>query len=212
MPKDNKISTLLQSLHQHIKLEKKVTIYGPLKIDGQIQRETAAKIFVDGGLRHAKNVKNIISIGDGDSTDKIPLIKHPKAKDQSDLALALDLIKTKNIIVYLRGFIPFLQIEKRWDHLFTNFGEAYYHAKKRENIIDFDQNIRIYPKGIHQFKFKGNFSIIFFEKTKIKLIGKIQFPIAQEKKILPLQSHLISNSAKGEFHISTSHPFLLIRN
>lgn len=211
MAKDSKINSLIQSLHHTIKNDKQVTIYGPLKILSRNQIQTQAKIYVDGGIIHATAKKQVISIGDGDSAFKKMIFNYPKNKDKSDLSLALKLIKSKQITIYLRGFLPDRQIENRFDHLLANFGEAYFHAKVKKNLIDFDQNIRIYPAGIYQFQFKGKFSLILFESTNISLQGKIQFPITTLKKFQPFQSDLISNMAKGNFQVIANRPFLLIR-
>lgn len=211
MHQDNKIKSLIQSLHRDISNEKKVVIYGPLKFPLKSRVTASAKIFVDRGIIHSKNPKNIVTIGDGDSSLKKMLIQFPKNKDKSDLSLAFNLIKHKNITIYLRGFFPINGIEKRFDHLLANLGEAYVHAKKKHNIIDFNKNIRIYPAGEHQLYFNGKFSLICFEISRLKLIGHIQFPISDQRKIQPLQSDLISNSAKGKFKLITNRPILLIR-
>lgn len=210
MAKDNKLNTLIQSLHQTIKKEKKVAIFGPLELKDHLKLQIEAKIYVDGGVVHSK-IRDSISIGDGDSARKKMLIQYPKEKDKSDLSLALKMIKHKNITIYLRGFLPLRNIESRYDHLLANFGEAYFHSKLNQNCIDFHQNIRIYPAGKHILLFTGKFSIINFERTHMMIVGKIHYPINQKRICLPFQSDLISNYAKGKFTVTSNRPFLLIR-
>lgn len=211
MLKDNKLLQLIQSLDSKIKKVDELILIGPLKFPKSDLVDCKLQIYVDNGIKHTKKKRGVISIGDGDSSGQKMMFALPVNKDFSDLAEALKLIQRKNIKIYLRGFLPLFSIEKRFDHLLANLGEAYLHSKKYKSTLNFSENIRIYPKGIHHLEFNSDFSIIIFEKTKIQLIGKIKYKLHNGKFFLPLTSHLISNQANGKFKLECSRPVLLVR-
>ncbi len=95
-------------------MEKSLWIWGPLYQSSinmasqeYIKSSVEQHIAVDGGILAKSKIEtkeSWLSIGDGDSCDKILDIQHPVDKNQSDLALALTYIRDHSSSKIIRAF------------------------------------------------------------------------------------------------------------
>ncbi len=169
-------------------------------------------IFVDGGLKHKKTVfkkaVNWLSIGDQDSGSYKPQIKLKKNKDESDLFHALRLLPKNVSLVETYGLFP--EQETRFDHRLFNLGEIYRVSEKSAQMFLLNDNEILLPAGGHSLDFKGKFSIVTFTKSKLKLTGKVKYPLKKKTTIDMLSSRTLSNEGLGEMTLETDKPVLLI--
>ena len=174
--------------------------------------EDTVIIFVDGGLKHKKTIfkkaVNWLSIGDQDSGTYKPQIKLKKDKDESDLYHALRLLPKNVSLIETYGLFP--EQETRFDHRLFNLGEIYRVSQKSGQMFLLNDNEIMLPAGEHSLDFKGEFSIVTFTQSKLKLTGKVKYPLKKKTAIDMLSSRTLSNVGLGEMTLETSHPVLLI--
>lgn len=170
-------------------------------------------IFIDGGLKHRKTKfnksNNWLSIGDQDSVKTKPQIKLKRNKNESDLYHALKLLPKNISLVETYGLFPVLKNEKRFDHRLFNLGELFHHCLKSKLMYLLNDEQIILPKGEHRLDLKGEFSIICFKPTKLKLTGKAKYPLNQFTKIDTLSSRTLSNKGSGDITLICDQPVLL---
>jgi thiamine pyrophosphokinase len=189
-----------------------VTLVGPLvkKFPKTINHPF---IYVDRGTNFRGNLRKMakkgyldISVGDGDSSNFPMDFNLPEEKDYSDLKFALDLIPPNVEKINLWGFLG-----GRRDHEIINFGEVNnWLLKSKNNVVFlFEKKVLAKSKGTLTLNIKGIFSLVVFQKTKIKLKGKCHYKLPKYKEISPLSSQGLSNLGDGEVTIEANGPFFL---
>lgn len=170
-------------------------------------------IFVDGGLKYQKNhfkkALNWISIGDQDSGTYKPQIKLKKNKNESDLYHALKLLPKNIHWAEAYGLFPKLKDEARFDHRLFNLGEIYRASQSSGLTFVLNDHEVMLAAGDHELDFSGEFSLVAFAKTKIKLTGKVKYPLKTLTKIDPLSSRTLSNIGSGLIKVKCDQPLLL---
>lgn len=170
-------------------------------------------IFVDGGLKHQKShfkkAINCISIGDLDSGSDKPVIKLKKNKNESDLYHALKLLPKNIHWVETYGLFPKLKDETRIDHRLFNIGEIYRVSTHTGLTFVLNDHEVLLAAGKHELDFSGEFSLVTFVETKIKLTGKVKYPLKTSTKIDMLSSRTLSNISSGLMNLKCDYPILL---
>jgi len=170
-------------------------------------------IFIDGGLKYQKSyfkkATHWISIGDQDSGTYKPQIKLKKNKNESDLYHALKLLPKNIHWVETYGLFPKLKDEARLDHRLLNLGEIYRASKNTGLTFVLNDHEVLLAAGNHKLDFSGEFSLITFTETKIKLTGKVKYPLKTPTKIDLLSSRTLSNIGSGLINITCDQPLLL---
>ncbi|AZZ37487.1 hypothetical protein CIK05_12015 [Bdellovibrio sp. qaytius] len=170
-------------------------------------------IFVDGGIKHLKTqfkkATQWISIGDQDSGSTKPKVKLKKDKNESDLFHALKLLPKDISVVETYGLFPDLKNEARLDHRLFNLGEIFRASAKSGAIFILNDHEVLLPAGNHQLDFKGEFSLVCFSKTKIRLTGKVKYPLQKATQVDMLSSRTLSNVGSGLMKLECNHPLLL---
>lgn len=181
-----------------------VIVVGPLAHGLELSAPSAAVLAVDGGCEHA--VRFDLSIGDGDSSGfqmDIPASIH---KNQSDLALALEIIP-QGVRTRLYGFWG-----QRLDHQLTVLGEVTrWHQERRQPLTLFgptSERLEILPPGTHQIKHLGLFSLLSLYEGEFSLQGQLRYPL-ERTRLPPLSSQLLSNLGDGEFEVTSSVSFFV---
>jgi thiamine pyrophosphokinase len=170
-------------------------------------------VLVDGGVHHKQSVvpphfsDPIFSVGDGDSADKSLLdLVWPNQKDQSDLALALDLLPKTLSKLWAFGLIG-----GRKDHELAVMGEMHRFLLTQKSscavYLCYEQ-IFLGP-GRWDFTHQGHFAVMPLEATQIRMVGRCQYPVTKDRQFFPLSSLGISNHADGVVTIENSKPVLL---
>lgn len=170
-------------------------------------------VFIDGGLKYKKSHfnknTNWQSIGDQDSARFKPQIKLPKKKNESDLHHALKLLPNDIHWVEAFGLFPDLKNESRFDHRLFNLGEIYNFVSRAGISVILNDDEVLIPAGKNQLEWSGVFSLLAFENVRLKITGKVAYPLERLTQIKRLSSHTLSNRAFGELTIECSHPLLL---
>lgn len=170
-------------------------------------------IFVDGGLKYRKSqfkkALHWMSIGDQDSGQHSPKIKLKKNKNESDLYHALKLLPKNIHWVETYGLFPKIKDEKRLDHRLFNLGEIYRASQKTGLTFVLNDFEVLLAAGDHELDFSGEFSLVTFVKTKIKLTGKVKYPLRTPTTIDLLSSRTLSNVGTGVIKVKCEHPVLL---
>lgn len=170
-------------------------------------------VFIDGGLKyqktHFKKATRWLSIGDHDSGTCKPQIKLKKNKNASDLFHALKLLPHNISLVETYGLFPEMKKETRFDHRLFNLGEIYRLSQNTGLTILLNDNQILLPAGEHQLDIKGEFSLISFTPTKIKLTGKVKYPLKKVTLVDMLSSRTLSNKGFGQMTLRNNHPLLL---
>ncbi|MES2801700.1 MAG: hypothetical protein V4654_04360 [Bdellovibrionota bacterium] len=170
-------------------------------------------VFVDGGLKFRKSqfkkANNWISIGDQDSGPDKPKIKLKKRKNESDLYHALKLLPKNIHWVETYGLFPNLKNEERLDHRLFNLGEIYRASQSTGLTFMLNDHEVLLAAGNHELNFSGEFSLVTFVTTKIKLTGKVKYPLKTPTKIDMLSSRTLSNVGSGLIKVKSDHPLLL---
>ncbi len=189
-----------------------VTLVGPL-VKKFPKKVNHPFIYVDRGANFRGNLRKMakkgyldLSVGDGDSS-KLPMdFLLPEEKDYSDLKYALDLIPPNVEKINLWGFLG-----GRRDHEFINFGVVNNWLLKSKNkvVFLFEKKVLANSKGALTIKIKGVFSLVVFQKTRVRLKGKCNYKLPKFKEILPLSSQGLSNLGDGEITIEANGPFFL---
>lgn len=171
-------------------------------------------IFIDGGLKHQKTqfkkATNWLSIGDQDSARFKPQIKLKKNKNESDLFHALKLLPKNISLVETYGLFPELKNEGRFDHMLFNLGELYRLCQNSGIIFLLNDHQILLPAGEHRLDIKGEFSLVSFKPTKIKITGKVKYPLKKPTLVDMLSSRTLSNKGAGQMVLQSNHPLLLI--
>lgn len=182
---------------------KEVTLVGPLARTLSLDNKERAILAVDGGANHHSFD---LSIGDGDSSTQKLDLKAPVDKNQSDLALALEIIPP-GVSVCLYGFWG-----ERLDHQLTVLGEiSHWHQKRGQKITLYGpgpERLEAYQSGRYSFNHRGLFSVLSLYRGVFSLSGDLRYPLVGQE-IAPLSSHLLSNQAEGEFLVESSVAFFL---
>lgn len=169
-------------------------------------------IFIDAGLKHKKTVFkkaiNWLSIGDQDSGPYKTQIKLKKNKNESDLYHALKLLPKNVSLVEIYGLFP--EQESRFDHRLFNLGEIFRVSEKYSQMFLLNDHEILLPAGKHSLDFKGEFSIVTFTKSKLKLTGQAKYPLKKKTVIDKFSSRTLSNVGLGEMTLETDKPVLLI--
>ncbi len=204
----------IKEFKKSLSLAKEVTLIGPL-LKKHPKKIGHPFIFVDRGANYKKSLFSsakpgfsAFSVGDGDSSREKMDILLPSKKDFSDLKYALDLLPENVIKVNLWGFLG-----GRRDHEIINFGEVnnWLLKSKRETLFSFEDKV-FATVGDFKKNIKGNFSLIVFGKTRVKIIGNCEYKLIQPKEITPLSSLGLSNFGKGEIKITSKRPFFIFLN
>ena len=146
---------------------------------------------------------------------KLKKLSFNKDKDQSDLSLALELLKTQfkgeDIKVLLHGFSG-----GRLDHQLAIIGELHLFLKSNSNkarTIIYDEQgycVAEGTTGTFSGEHIGEFSVFTLEKEKITISGNATY--TGDFELGPLSSLGLSNRAKGCFKVASSLPFFIIWN
>jgi thiamine pyrophosphokinase len=171
------------------------------------------RICVDGGARYADTMD--IWIGDADSYKEKAhandIFKLPVDKDQSDLAVSLDLFKDpRHYKFHFWGFLG-----GRKDHELFNLGESLHFLEQHQEcqILFYNEHshltFMLAGAGIWKFTHQGVFSLGTLKKTDVKLTGNVKFPIPKTHPLYPLSSLGLSNVGEGEFQLENHGPVFL---
>lgn len=182
---------------------KVATLVGPLSLHLSFNPQQRAILAVDGG---AEKSAYDLSIGDGDSSTQSLDLMASVDKNQSDLALALEIIP-QGVSVELYGFWG-----ERLDHQLTVLGEIFqWHQKHQQKITLYGagtERLEVYQSGRHIFNHTGLFSVLSLLRGEFSLSGELRYPL-KSQEIAPLSSHLLSNQAQGEFVVESSVAFFV---
>lgn len=209
---NQKLSSFLTFLAQEVTTLPGVKLVGPLALACQLQKNLQQwpTIYIDGGVdfQELYPAKHRLSLGDGDST-KSHLealdVLYPEDKDQSDLALALALLKDYPVALKLIGFTG-----GRREHEWSLIGEVISFLKSSKcRSVCWDNHSLFIAAGTARFKGKGRFSLFSLETKGVRLSGAVKFPVDPPKPFSALSSLGLSNEAQGEFEITTLTPLLI---
>jgi len=214
-----KVHPLIKNLMPLLTGKSRFLFLGPLAIEREyfekVYKEVRPEVifFIDGGLIHKKkflfNKKALsLSLGDGDS-GACPEVLLPPEKDFSDLAFGLlCLSRLKPTKVALLGFSG--KEDRRPDHLLQNLGEIFQFVQKKKITVVMDQ-FTFYPAGKSFFTYKGTFSLFSFSRTRIRMTGKIQYPVIEWKILEPFSSLGLSNRAGGKVQLENKKTVVVYR-
>lgn len=211
----------IKEIAARLKAHQNVLLIGPLPIREALLRNTVKSIrptlilFVDGGQKHRKKLLKIwpfqeISLGDGDSGSLNPDYLLPTEKDFSDLAFAFDCLKKSRAQLKKIGLLGFSgDKDHRRDHFLVNIGETENFVRKIKVPVCMDGSIHFYPAGLHQFKWKGLFSVMTLRKNAIRISGKACYKLAEWTTLQPLSSLGLSNSGAGMIQLESKASVLV---
>lgn len=188
-------------------------LLGPMGPELPSELYTLPLMAVDGGANFASSMD--IWVGDADSySEEIKsghVIRHPTEKDQSDLALALDLfIDPRHYKLHLWGFMG-----GRRDHELFNLGEALNFLEKHDEsqILFYEDKgkiaYQVVGAGHWKFSHEGIFSLGALKRTEVTLRGDCHYPIKSGQTLSPLSSFGLSNVGHGEMNLTTDGPLFL---
>lgn len=170
-------------------------------------------IFIDAGLKYQKTqfkkTTHWLSVGDQDSGTFKPQIKLKKNKNESDLFHALRLLPKNISLVETYGLFPELKNEGRFDHRLFNLGELYRLSQNTGLTFLLNDHQVLLPAGEHKLDIKGEFSLISFMPTKIKITGKVKYPLKKPTLVDMFSSRTLSNKGSGRMILQNNHPLLL---
>jgi thiamine pyrophosphokinase len=202
------------TLKEKLKQANQLLLAGPLSVEKTcLNNFTGPKIAVDGGRFHLPPEAWDYTIGDDDSSPADLNEKkrykldetHSPNKDQSDFALALDLIPN--------SFVGEIHAHGLWggrmDHFLAIMGEVQLFLTRNPHIqFMFYENDKVHlwvlSQTVKSLTLKGRFSVFTLTPQHISLQGQIDYPC--DKKFLPLHSLGLSNHAFGKFQISCEAP------
>lgn len=204
--------------------QKTLIVVGPMKfpwssLKSFLRSPNISLVFIDGGLSHlykfkAKTphlLKNYVSMGDGDSSNKVMTVKKSK-QNVSDLAFLLSRIKGK---MDLNKFVFVGFLGGRIDHQLFNLGELAQYLKKfpKHNapLIQLDDKIVFVGAGVYHVQIEGTFSLAAFENNRIKITGDCQYEATSWISLTTLSSRGVSNIGFGDIKIETQKPLAIIR-
>lgn len=186
---------------------------GPMGPEVPEQFSDLPRICVDGGARHTASMD--IWIGDADSwKEKVnapDVFKLPIDKDQSDLAVAMELFQEpRHYKFHFWGFLG-----GRKDHELFNLGESLNFLEQHQEcqILYYNEKghmtFFLAGAGIWKFNHQGTFSLGTLKKTDVKLTGQVKYPVAKTHPLYPLSSLGLSNMSEGEFQLENHGPVFL---
>ncbi|MFP5385633.1 MAG: hypothetical protein ACLGHN_06105 [Bacteriovoracia bacterium] len=182
-------------------------LLGPMGPELPSDLYTLPLMAVDGGAHFATSMD--IWVGDADSySEEIHaphVIRHPIEKDQSDLALALNLFNDPcHYKLHLWGFLG-----GRRDHELFNLGEALSFLDKQDGsqILFYNESgkitYQVVGSGHWKFSHQGLFSLGALKRTEVTLRGDCYYPIKSPQILTPLSSFGLSNIGQGEMTLTT---------
>ncbi len=159
-------------------------------------------LAVDGGANWTSRMN--AWVGDSDSCKKAPatsvVFQLPAEKDASDFSFALKLFdRQKSYHFHLWGFSG-----GRKDHELFVWGEilAYLEQHPETKFTLYDKNGRVefhfMGSGHWRFQHVGTFSLGSIRKIRVKLSGKVKYPMNVESWLPALSSWGLSNEGSGE--------------
>lgn len=209
---NGKLSSFLTLLSQEVTTLPGVKLVGPLALACGLQKnlENWATIYIDGGVdfKEIYPGQKSLSLGDGDSAKsnlKALDVLFPEAKDQTDLGLALNLLKDYALPLRLIGFTG-----GRREHEWALIGDVMdflTHAKCP--VVFWDTHSLFLPAGHHHLSGKGTFSLFSLKTEGVRLTGNIRFPVDPPRPFKAMSGLGISNQAEGEFEMNALTPLLL---
>ncbi|MEK6553676.1 MAG: hypothetical protein AABZ31_00410 [Bdellovibrionota bacterium] len=169
----------------------------------------APVIYVDGGTRWKEKAPPAagrgVAIGDGDSSAFAMDMLLPKNKDYSDLSYVF-----KNIPPHIKEIYAFGFLGDRRDHEIMNLGEAHHFLKNKDRcLVRFDHEIWAFSAGEWEIYIDGVFSFANLEACDVKIEGLCDYQIKDDKKVQPLTSLGLSNTARGKVTFTCSMPFFI---
>ncbi len=195
-----------------IKESRSAVLVGPLLKKEELPLiKNSPLLLVDGGLDLALKYsldldRSCFSVGDGDSSRLSLDEVLPVEKDYSDLAYALSILPEEVESIELLGFLG-----GRSDHELCNFGEVFHFLKKKKNLakVYLGPEVTALSSGDWKFSHQGNFSLISFEDSEIRLTGHAAYELEHFTTIKAFSSHGLSNEATGEVKLQTRSPIFL---
>lgn len=186
-------------------VKNKVLLVGPMATTKPPSYGPA--LYVDGGSRWREKGPDVqISLGDGDSSSGIMDLSFPEEKDASDLRLALDVLPTGSLKIWLWGF---LGGEKA--HELINIGMLTDFMDGRANSLAlFDQHLLIVSAGSWKIPINGGFSLISMQPNHVTLNGPCRFPLKTETHLAAFSSLGLSNEANGTISVTCRRPLLVV--
>jgi len=191
------------------------------KLNAKLQKKYLPKTFWVGDGDSLRECHSLVKALFKHFPDKQKFF-HSPIKDASDTKLMLKLLQ-KNWMqsngsppdIYAYGFLnsgaatttPIK--EQRLDHLLCNVGEFHRFSKRNKSTLFLDRKAIILPAGKHQFKIEGLFSLIFFQKSRVKLMGQCDYTLPEGAIIQPFSSHMLSNIGRGKVSLDIQKTALL---
>lgn len=185
-------------------------IIGPLEVNHSLIDINLSSLIVDGGKNHKLNLKKSFTIGDSDSSNSPCDIQLSTDKDASDLHFALEQLDADEDIIECYGFFG-----GRLDHQMMLIGDISNYIENKNTVFNIYSKLKleltIYPKGVHQIKRRGLFSILSFKEQKISLFGNIKYElgILSPKTLSAVSSQGLSNEGFGEFSLSCASSIVI---
>jgi thiamine pyrophosphokinase len=222
--KNSNLKTLVNAIK---KSGPNILIIGPLDLPKNRLRAEVKKLnpslilLIDGGVQHTSLIprdylNKIFKIGDGDSHNRNLDILLDQRKDYSDLDFAIDgIIKSKmtkkiSALGFTHSYVHSKR-EERFDHFIMNLGSFSRLSQKLKLPILLDDAFEFIPAGKHTLNHHGIFSIITLRNQKVKLIGKVEYPLNNWTKMRGLSSLGLSNVAHGKFQIENKLGVILFK-
>jgi thiamine pyrophosphokinase len=185
-------------------------IIGPLEVNLSLIDINLSSLIVDGGKNHKLNLKKSFTIGDSDSSNSPCDIQLSKEKDASDLHFALNELDANEDIIECYGLFG-----GRLDHQMMLIGDISNYIEDRNTVFNIYSKLKleitIYPKGVHQIKRYGLFSLLSFKEQEISLFGNIKYKLGviSPKTLIPVSSQGLSNEGFGEFSLNCASPIVV---
>lgn len=209
---NGKLSSFLTLLSQEVTTLPGVKLIGPLALACGLQKnlEKWATIYIDGGVNFKEiyPCKKSLSLGDGDSAKsnlKALDVLFPEDKDQTDLGLALSLLRDYELPLRLIGFTG-----GRREHEWALIGDVMdFLASAKSPMVFWDTHSLFLPAGHHHLSGQGLFSLFSLETKGVRLTGDIRFPVDPPRPFRAMSGLGISNQADGKFEINALTPLLL---
>lgn len=193
---------------------KEWTLVGPMGPALPEELLTYPILGVDGGARFCERMD--VWVGDGDS-HKLNLncenvYQFSPYKSQSDLALALVLLKDSPILtLHCWGLLG-----GRRDHELINLGEmlTFLENKPRSIAYFYDHNknipVKLLGAGTWKLNHHGPFSMASLKSVSVKIGGHCSYQLENLTELSPLSSFGLSNHAQGEFEITCLGPLMVL--
>jgi hypothetical protein len=78
--------------------------------------------------------------------------------------------------------------------------------------VDFDDHQLVFlDGGRHQLNIHGQFSLMAFDPSEVRLTGAVKYPVDPKTVMQPLSSFGLSNIGSGDVIIENSEPLLVIQ-